>query len=63
MVKKFDLITFRGKFVEEVFQIDRDLPPNGGERTDFLNDCFAEWDYWETMTRKKLEKEKEGEKE
>ena len=58
-VKKFDTISFYGKYVQETFQIDRDLSPNGEERQGFLDDCFAEFDYWETMTRKKVEEAKE----
>ena len=55
--KKFDIITFKGKYVEESFQIDRDLIPSSRERKRFLDDCFAEWDYWNTMAKKK-DKEK-----
>ena len=58
-VKKFDVISFHGKYCDETFQIDRDLSPNGEERKGIINDAFCEWDYWETMTRKKVEEVKE----
>jgi len=61
--KKYDIIQFKGKYVDETFQVDRDLQPNSRDRTDFINDCFVEWDYWTTMAKKKEEeKYKNGDK-
>ena len=52
-VKKFDTISFHGKYVDESFQVDRDLSPNGEERRKFIADCEAEWDWWNYDAKRK----------
>ena len=55
--KKYDVITFRGKYCEETIQIDRELAPNSPDRTGVIDDAFAEWGYWEGKARDKVKEE------